>query len=77
MPRDENLEEPVDLVDFYSRWSDFRHRAVAVVDLLDQQERDAEIVKWLVALADRIGPMDIERDSEATGNPDQVLAPKN
>ncbi len=47
-----------DLADFIMRWKDFRDDATALrIEIADERQRD--VLQWLIELADRVGPRDI------------------
>ena len=62
---------PVDLMDFYDRWPEFRPRATLLMNRLRVEGEDDQIVEWLVALADRVGPKDLDAE-EAGDRKDEV-----
>lgn len=51
---------PQDLADFNVRWGEFRDTAVGVACLPTLSVRQQEVVAWLVKLADRVGPRDLQ-----------------
>ncbi|MEL6608815.1 MAG: hypothetical protein AAFO58_08460 [Pseudomonadota bacterium] len=58
--RDISSGPVVDLADFYTRWPQLRDHAVSVLDRPDLTDAEREVLVWLTALADKIGPVDIE-----------------
>lgn len=50
---------PRDLIEFHLRWPEFRHLAVSLGDRPGLPETEREIVRWLIVLADRVGPKDL------------------
>lgn len=56
-PRDP--ANPRDMIEFHLRWPEFRHLAISLENRPDLPENEREILRWLVALADRIGPKDL------------------
>lgn len=53
------VRPPSDLIDFYSRWPEFRTTAVVLAERRNLSALQRETVKWLIVLADRIGDHDI------------------
>ena len=52
-------EGPRDLIEFHLRWPEFRHLAISLGNRPGLPENEREILRWLVALADRVGPKDL------------------
>jgi hypothetical protein len=50
---------PRDLADFHLRWPEFRMLAAAVAARGELSGAEREVVRWLIQLADRIGPRDL------------------
>ncbi|WP_143079756.1 hypothetical protein [Bosea lupini] len=48
-----------DLADFHLRWPEFRRRAVDVSQSAFLKPQDRETIMWLIRMADRIGPRDL------------------
>lgn len=48
-----------DLMEFHLRWPEFRPVAHALLDHQQAESSEAETLKWLIALADRISEADI------------------
>ncbi|ADZ68602.1 hypothetical protein [Polymorphum gilvum] len=48
-----------DLIDFHLRWPEFRPLALALLDRPDTTAVEAETLRWLIALADRVGRDDL------------------
>jgi hypothetical protein len=53
-----------DLADFHLRWHEFRPSAVLAAGHPDLSAEQHTILSWLVLLADRIGPGDLETGDE-------------
>jgi hypothetical protein len=51
---------PRDLSDFILRWPDFKKVAETVRKDASEDERKRLVIEWLIELADRVGPADIE-----------------
>jgi hypothetical protein len=49
-----------DVVDFYARWPELRPRVVAIAQNGTISESDVEILNWLIAVVDMIGPSDLQ-----------------
>lgn len=49
-----------DLVDFHLRWDEFRPVATRVLNGAKLDPHQAETLRWLIALADRVGMQDID-----------------
>ncbi len=58
------LEPIKDLVDFYTRWPEFRPRMQAVTTGAPMTPDDLETLKWLIRVADMIGPSDLGRKQD-------------
>jgi hypothetical protein len=58
-PRPYSKIPPHDLIDFYSRWPEFREVAVALAGRADLSASQRDTVNWLILLVDRIGPRDL------------------
>lgn len=57
-----DTEQPLpikDVVDFYARWPELRPRMVAITKNGSMTEGDVDILNWLVAVVDMVGPTDI------------------
>jgi hypothetical protein len=50
---------PRDLADFHGRWPEFRMLATAVATRGELGRNEREVVRWLIELADRVGPRDL------------------
>lgn len=51
---------PRDLADFHLRWPEFRMLATAVAARKELSGAERKIVRWLIQLADRVGPRDLQ-----------------
>jgi hypothetical protein len=51
---------PRDLIDFHLRWQEFRAIAAGVAARGRLSEAEHEVIEWLVLLADRVGPRDLD-----------------
>ena len=49
-----------DLPDFHIRWLEFRPDAMRILEKKALDEREQEILLWLVRMADRIGASDVK-----------------
>lgn len=49
-----------DLPDFYIRWLEFRPEAIEILAKKALDEREQEILLWLIRMADRIGASDVK-----------------
>ena len=49
-----------DLIDFHVRWQEFRVIAEAAAAAAKLSLEEQQVVKWLIVLADRVGPRDLE-----------------
>ena len=59
-PVDEPLPRlPRDLIDFHLRWREFRPATERLLKLEGLDPRDREILRWLIALADRVNSDDV------------------
>ena len=59
---DASRPEPIkDLVDFYTRWPEFRPRMQDAANGAPLSHDDLETLKWLIRVADMIGPSDLGR----------------
>lgn len=50
---------PRDLIDFHLRWHEFRPATERLMKLEGLDPRDREILRWLIALADRVNSDDV------------------
>lgn len=48
-----------DVVDFYARWPELRPRIVSMIKSGAINQTDADVLNWLVAVVDMVGPTDI------------------
>lgn len=48
-----------DVVDFYARWPELRPRIVDIIKSGTIAECDVDLLNWLVAVVDMVGPTDI------------------
>ncbi|QEL23733.1 hypothetical protein FQV39_14930 [Bosea sp. F3-2] len=53
------LVPPRDLADFYLRWPEFRIVATEIAERETLSATEQEVMKWLLRLADRVGPRDL------------------
>jgi len=53
------LAPPRDLADFYLRWPEFRVVAAEIAERETLSATELEVMKWLLRLADRVGPRDL------------------
>ena len=59
---DDHSPAPVkDVVDFYTRWPEIRPRVQAIADGAAPTPDDLEILRWLIRIADMVGPSDLGR----------------
>jgi hypothetical protein len=49
-----------DLPDFHIRWLEFRPEAIEILAKKALDEREQEILLWLIRMADRIGASDVK-----------------
>ena len=49
-----------DLPDFLLRWHDYKLLAQEILRRPDLTDDETELLRWLMALADRAGPRDLE-----------------
>ena len=54
------LAAPLDLIDFYQRWPDFRLAAVCAAECPNLSAMERQTISWLIQLADRIGDHDLK-----------------
>lgn len=52
-----------DLADFYLRWVEFRPHVIAIADGAGLSSTQAEMLNWLVELADKVGESDFNYDA--------------
>ncbi|MDD1534722.1 MULTISPECIES: hypothetical protein [Bradyrhizobium] len=57
--RRSGLEAPRDVVEFYSRWADFRQTATQMLDRADLSPDERQTIFWLIQLVDRISEHDL------------------
>lgn len=57
--KDGQLERPKDLIDFHLRWKCFKSEALEACADERLSNNTRETVRWLVAMADRIGMDDL------------------
>lgn len=63
-----NSQLPIkDVVDFYARWPELRPRIVAIAKRASIAEGDADILNWLVAVVDMVGPSDLTPEGSEGG----------
>ena len=54
--------EPItDLLDFYDRWPALRASMMSLSEGRQLSEQDSETLSWLILLADRVGPADLQK----------------
>lgn len=58
-PRPDRPAPPEDLVDFHLRWHAFRPHAIAILSGGALTRDQADLLGWLIALADRIDKTDV------------------
>lgn len=48
-----------DLIEFHLRWKEFRPSVVKLCERVGRQNSEGETLHWLIAMADRVGPDDL------------------
>jgi hypothetical protein len=51
---------PLDLIDFYRRWADFRPTTVRLAQRSDLSALERRTIHWLILLVDRISERDLK-----------------
>jgi hypothetical protein len=54
------LPFPGDVAEFHLRWTEFRPHAVAALSVNGLTPEQAETLRWMIALSDRVGGLDLE-----------------
>lgn len=61
------LDDPRDLAEFILYWDEFRGDAEDALHVLHGESRQAMVLRWLIRLADRVGPHDIGSSEPCRG----------
>jgi len=62
--KSQSVEPPInDLVDFYNCWPELRTSAVKLTKNSTLADKDVDILDWMIRVVDRVGPVDLERES--------------
>lgn len=66
MPSNSPSSEIEDLVDFFGRWPNTRRKALNLLESPELDSEQANILKWMIFVIDRVGPADLDNQEGTT-----------